>query len=284
MKRLLKFVGYVLLPILAIIVLFVENVWYGLLGVLVYLAWAVWSSRSAYYGARAQIQAAQGNLDSASAWLEKAYKNGTATIGQAITYSYWLLKKGDTEEAAKVLERIRKIPKLSKQDEMNAAANYAIVLWKQGKPEDAIEMLDKQLQTTRNTTLYGSLGYFLLLHGDLERAHALNLEAYEYNNTDKTILDNLALSWQKLGEYEKSLDLYEQLIAHQPKFPEAYYGYAVTLYALGRREEAYNAMKRAGELEPSVLRVITSEDIEAKLAEWESSDQQSSTASTTTSS
>ena len=68
-------------------------------------------------------------------------------------------------------------------------------------------MLEEIIKTYETTTVYGSLGYLLILKGNLENALQFNLKAYEYNPSDKIIQDNLGQNYYLLGQYEKAKDI-----------------------------------------------------------------------------
>ena len=143
----------------------------------------------------------------------------------------------------------------------------ALVLWKKGELDAATDMLTEVMQTYKTTSVYGSLGYLLILKGDLDKALQFNLEAYDYNASDKVIQDNLGQNYYLLGMYDKSREIYEALMEKSPTFPEAWFNYGLLLEKLGEPERALESMKKALEYKFSYLCCISREDIEAKIQE-----------------
>lgn len=208
---------------------------------------------------------ANGNAEETLYWLERVYKTGVAKPNAVTTYGYLLLKDGRLEQAMKIFEEQYNTPNISNSDYYNIKSNYALCLWKQGKLEEAVTLLEKIIPDYKNTNIYGSLGYLYNLQGDLEKALKFNLEALEYNSTGGVILDNLGQTYYLMGELEKAQEIFEKLLAQKPKFPEAYYDYALVLEKLGDKEKAVAMLKDAQQHKINYLSAVTKEHIETKL-------------------
>ncbi|MDF2987386.1 MAG: tetratricopeptide repeat protein [Eubacterium sp.] len=207
----------------------------------------------------------QGTIDN----LEKAYRTGSAKSSVVTTYGYVLLKYGRLEEAMKIFDEQLRSPKLSNNELYDTQSNYALGLWKQGKLDEAIKLFEEIIPKYKNTSIYGSLGYLYNLSGDLEKALKFNLEAADYNSTGGVILDNLGQTYYFLEDYVKSKEVFTKLITLNPKFPEAYYDYALVLEKLGDKEKCIEMLKNSQLYKLNYLSAITKEDIEKKLAELE---------------
>lgn len=221
------------------------------------------------YSFKANVAYNQGNTQEAAVFLEKAYRTGKAKPNMVLSYGYIILKQGRLSEALKVFEEQLASPRLKKLERLNAKANYALALWKNNRLNEAIALLEEILPHFKNTNVYGSLGFFYILLGDLEKALEFNLQAYEYNSTGGVILDNLGQTCYLMGDYEKAHKYYKELMALNPKFPEAYYDYALLLEKTRDREKAVENLKIALQYKTNFLSAITNEDIENKLAELE---------------
>ncbi len=222
---------------------------------------------SKIYNGRANNAFRNGNIPETLSWLEKSYKTGCAKPKVVTTYGYMLLKYGHLEEAKKILKEQLEASGLSNSDYYNARSNYALVLWKQDQLDKAVEMFEDTIKNFKNTNIYGSLGYLYILQGDLEKALKFNLEAYEYNSTGGVILDNLGQTYYLMGDYENGEKTFSALMAVNPKFPEAYYDYALLHEKTGNREKCIEMLKNALKYETNYLSAITSEDIQKKLDE-----------------
>ncbi len=226
--------------------------------------------KSSIYVIKANSAYQKGNTQEAINWLEKAYKTGSAKPGIVITFGYLLLKEGHLEESLKIFkEQINSTSKISDNDLYSLKSNYALALWKNGELDRAIAMYEDIFPNYKNTNVYGSLGYFYILKGNLDKALKFNQEAVEYNNTGAVILDNLGQTYYLLGEYEKSDEIFKKLMALSPKFPEAYYDYALVLEKLGDKERCLENLKNALNYKPNFLSGVTVEQIENKLKQVE---------------
>lgn len=222
--------------------------------------------KSLYYVYMANGSFRAGDQKEALTWLEKAYKTGSAKPGIVITYGYLLLKNGQLEESIKILKEQLSKPNLANQDYYNAKSNYGLALWKKGQLEDAIKLYEEIIPKFKTTNMYGNLGYLYNLKGDLETALKFNLEAFEYNDASGIILDNLGQTYYLLGDFEKANEIFKKLMNLNPKFPEAFYDYALVLEKLGDREKCLEKLRNALVYKPNYLSALTAEQIEQKLA------------------
>ncbi len=224
---------------------------------------------SQIYVIKASLAYQKGDTDSTISFLKKAYKTGSAKVSAVTSYGYMLLKCAKLDEAMKIFEEQLASPKLSDKDRYDIKSNYALVLWKKGQIDKAISLFESIIPQFKTTNIYGSLGYLYNLNNDLEKALVFNLEAYDYNNDNGVILDNLGQTYYLLGDFEKANEIFKTLMSKKPDFPEAFYDYALVLEKLGDNEKCIEMLKNAQLIKISYLSNITSEDIENKLADME---------------
>ena len=226
--------------------------------------------KSSIYVIKANSAYQKGNTQEAINWLGKSYKTGSAKPGIVITYGFLLLKEGHLDESLKIFkEQINSTSKIKDNDLYSLKSNYALALWKNGELDRAIALYEAIFPNYKNTNVYGSLGYFYILKGNLEKALEFNQEAMEYNNTGAVILDNLGQTYFMMGEYQKADEIFKKLMALSPKFPEAYYDYALVLEKLGDKERCLENLKNSLNYKPNFLSGITVEQIEEKLKQIE---------------
>lgn len=182
---------------------------------------------------------AQRDYPKALKWFTRAYKLGAMTLSNQIQLGYIYLRCGDLQNAKTILE-----PCIAKTQRGSAPRNQvknlmALIEWKEGDLTEAIDILEDVMYDGFETSVvYENLGIFYNLSDAKEKALAFNQKAYEYNSDSHIICDNLAESYARLGQNEKSEELYKALIEKEPRFPEAYYGYGELLLTLGRKDEA----------------------------------------------
>lgn len=213
------------------------------------------------YAMRANAAYVQGEQDKALALLEKAYQSKQAKLQHHIQYAFVLMKAGKPEKAEQVLQKLLQITN-STDIRMQAKSNLATAYWLLNKQEEAIQLLEEVYREYKTVTVVGNLGYFMLLKGDLESALAFNEEAFEYDDDDLTIMDNLAQNYYMLGRLEEAASMYEKVMTKSPKHAESYYYYAKTLEGLGRQEEAAEQAGLADEKMLAMVTNITKSEIE----------------------
>lgn len=211
----------------------------------------------------------KGNVEQAIALLGKAYKTGYAKTEIVTTYGYILLKYGRLEEAVKIFEEQLSSKNLSYNELHNIKSNYALTFWKKGQLDEAISLFEEITPYYKNTNVYGSLGYFYTLKGDLEKALNFNLEAYDFNNTNGVILDNLGQTYFMMGDLVKADEIFQELMKLNPKFAEAYYDYSIVLERMGNKELSIEKLKKALMCKTNYLSAITTEEIQSRLEQME---------------
>ncbi len=269
MKRpLVKFIAGFILPVAVIILIGKLNTLYAIIALLAYIAIFLYLSRVTVFTVIGSRNYAQGKTELALKWFKRAHENEKSGIKHSVSYAYILLKNAELEKSEEILKKLLK-DHHDHQDVPYIKSNLALVLWKKGELDAAIQMLEEVIETYKTTSVYGSLGYLLLLKGDLEKALQFNLQAHEYNSADKIILDNLGQNYYLLGMYDKCAEIYEPLVKVSPSFPEPYYNYGLLLAKQGEPGKALEMMKIALGSKFSYLSSITKEEVEAKVTEIE---------------
>lgn len=205
-------------------------------------------------------------LDKSEAYFRRVYKCFYASLKHKLSYSYILILKGELDEAEKVLEKLSK-QKTLKDEIINLRLNQSLIYWKRNQLDAAIDLLLSTYKDYKTMIIYQNLGYFLILKGDYNRALEFNQEAYEYDNDNIGILDNLAENYFFVGEYDKAIEIFDKIIHRKPSFASPYYYYALTLHKIGKKEEALEMLKKGLECKFSYLSAVKKDEIEAKILE-----------------
>jgi len=192
-------------------------------------------------------------------WFERGYKQGM-TIGQQEVYAYYLLREGHVEKAEKIYKHLL-IQKLRPELRLKLRADYAVLLLKTGRIDEAIEELEEVTLNYVNSTTYGTLGYLYLLKNNRRKAESYNKEAYEYNSSDPVILDNCIQLYIKLENYEEAKVYADQLLQKKPYFVEAYYDAAYVYMKLGDFEKAQELVKQAKQCRITFMSTIKEEEL-----------------------
>lgn len=222
----------------------------------------VWLRRGSIVAHFAAAAAGKGNTQKALRLYRSAEKMGGMNYNAKINYGYFLLKNGYLSDARVVFNKISMDKKLSKNAKQQLKSLQALVVWKEGRLNEAIEMLEDVTKEYVTSMTYQSLGLLYILKRDKEKAMNYCLEAYEYNPDDNVIMDNLAEAYALCGETEKAMETYEELLSRNPYFPDAYYGYGMLLMQNGRREEGLAYIEQSLGKKFSFLSALPRERVE----------------------
>ncbi len=179
-----------------------------------------------------------------------------------LTCGYVLLTRGFEEDAEAVLKPLLGIRE-KKFSHEEAIIYYSLLQWSRGEVDQAVEALKNLKEEGYTTTiLYTNLGFYLLEQGDLAGALELNLEAREYNDSSKGIMDNLGATYIRMGNWEKAIPLFDELMETNPAFPEAWYHYAQVLNHQSKKEEALAALAKGLEQKFTHISTVKREKLE----------------------
>jgi tetratricopeptide (TPR) repeat protein len=267
-KSLIKNLLIIVISIITVIIIFNYSIYLGILAVVACISVIAYVSRASLYAIQGNAKYSRGDLSGALVLYEKAYRIGKCKTNFLISYAYLLLRSGNLEKSEQLLGSVFK-RELKADEKMIANSNMALILWKKGDIDGATSLLESVFENYKNTNMYGSLGYMLILKGDLDRALNFNLEAYEYNNSNNVILDNLAQTYYLIGEYDKSEELYKKILESNPTVPGIYYNYGLLLSDMGQAENALKYLKKALEFKINFLSGVTEEEIKSKIEEVE---------------
>lgn len=254
------------LPLIVIFFLLKVHILLGIAAAIALVVYTFIRNKSAFFAYLGNMNYQQGKEKEALMWLNKAAAEKNCKAMHLLGFSFLLLRLGKLEQAQEILVRAERMS-LTREEKMAYLTNASLLLWKQGRLDEATAMLEEAQGEYKNTNLYGSLGYYYILSGDLDKALAYNQEAFDYNNKSAVIADNLGQTRLLRREYEEALAVYEELAGQKPAFPEAYFNYGLVLEALGRNEDALEQMEKALDYPTSLLSTVTHEEIKAKIAE-----------------
>lgn len=200
---------------------------------------------------KARVQMNTGNEEKGLELLAKLMEKKKVNIDMKVFYAFYLMKNGDFKKARLVFDNLifpfeEQIKKSSKDTKVQVKQNYALLLWKEGKLEEAIKITEEIIKDYKNTVVYGNLGYFYVLSKS-EKALEFNLEAYDFASDDAVILDNLGFSYYLARDLEKAEEVYEEMHGqkNKPSFPEAYYNYGLVALKKGDKEKAKELFEEA---------------------------------------
>ena len=179
-----------------------------------------------------------------------------------------LLRSEEYEKALEVLRRMEKAPGLTPDLRTQMLTNYAIVCWKRGNTDRAVEVLRELHRKKKNGAIYGTLGFLLIEQGNAEEALRYNEEAFDYDDEDPVFLDNLGqVYYRLLNDKEKARPYFEKALKLKPGAIDTNYFLALYDEEAGDREAAVKKLRTAQEGKFSPLNYARPEMIRSKLAE-----------------
>lgn len=232
--------------------------------IIVVLAYLIFRNRSNIIALFALRTYGNGDREKGLKIFKFADKFGKLNIINKINLAYLVLKSGDVDDADKRFNLL-KMEKITAFERAKIKESHALVYWKRGQVEDAIEMLEDVHKTHPATVTYGSLGFMYVMTGQLDKALEYNLRAFEYNDSDPAIIDNLAFTYMKLQDFENCEKYYEKLMEMNPTFPNGYYEYGKYLVEKGEKERGISIVKKALECKFSFLSAYDRKEIEEYL-------------------
>ena len=213
----------------------------------------------------------KGNTEKAKKLYEKAYKTGEMNASCKLAYSSFCLRENLFEKGKRLLTEIINSKNSSEENKLNAQHNLSVLVWKEGNLDEAITLLEDVHKKLPATNTYGTLGVLYLerakREGDFEKELQFMLEAYDYNDSDKTIADNLGELYRYMGEFEKAKEVYDELLKVQQTSPMPYYNYGLVLKGMGDIEGARENFEKALDCRLTSVIIITREMVEKELSE-----------------
>lgn len=208
----------------------------------------------------------QKKVDEANKYFELMNRCFYSPAKLRISYVYFLLLQGEVDKAYGLIKTILK-KELNESDKRSLSLNYSLVMWKKNDLDKAIDILKETYANNKNTIIYQNLGYFLVLKGDYNAALEFNLEALDYNSSNSGIMDNLAQTYYYLEQYDKAIEIFNEVISKNPTFATPYYYYALTLIKRNNKEKALEVLKKGLDCKFTSLSITSMEDLEAKILE-----------------
>lgn len=216
-----------------------------------------------------RYQEAQKTLREALDLYGQAAAQGCQDPRVMLAYGVLLLKMEQYDKAREVMLKSDHLPGISKDQKAQLRLNYAICNWKLGNLDKAIEMMQDIARNGKTSMIYGSLGYMLIEKarqtGDFAEAIAFNDEAYEYDEDDAVVLDNLGQLNLALGEREKALDYFKRAHERKPSQVDTLYYLAKLACEDGEKEQAKEYLQDALQQNYSALCTTTKDQAQELL-------------------
>ncbi len=252
----------------------IVNRMYGILATLglsvIIIAALMWKRRASILTQlAAKAYYIKGNAEKGEKLYEMAYKTGRMPPDCKIAYSSFCLRENAFDKGRRLLNEVINSSKTTKEDKLNAKHNLSVLVWKEGNLEEALEILEGVHKEQPATNTYGTMGALYLEKAKRDKNYLdildFMLEAYDYNDSDKTIADNLGETYLRMGEYEKAQEVYVKLLKTEHITPMPYYNYGLVLKALGDIDDAEENFEKALTCRFTSVMTVTKEMVQKEL-------------------
>lgn len=165
-------------------------------------------------GRKAMAAHSKGNYEEALKLYEAAYGKGMDNPALLRGYSVLLIRTNHFDQALEVIKLMEKQPNLTQKDRADIHVNYALILWKKGHLDRAMEILEDEFRHIKSGSMYSIIGYLKIEQGDAEEALRFNKEALDYDDSDPVFLDNLGQTYYRLlADKQTAKDYFDRAIA-----------------------------------------------------------------------
>ena len=222
------------------------------------------------YMLKANSKYKKGEYKAAIALYKKAYGTKRLSADMEIYCGYIFLKEGEKELCEQVFNRVAK-RKLTPYQKNRFDINYAILLWKKGRLDEAIDLLKTVWEKEQSVNTAGTLGALLLIRarktGDYAEAVAFCEETNEQFTYERTIMANLGEAYYCVGRNDEALTVFAELMDCGSVAPAPYYYYALALLKADKKSEAAQMLNLSLRQRFSALSTVGKKTVKAKLAE-----------------
>lgn len=255
---------YIVLGIVIVVMLFKMNWIYGLIALGVLLAIVIYLLIPTFYITKGNTAYNNNDFKGAKKWYKKAIDTKRTSIKTKVTYTRILLKTGDNDEAEKVLDNILRYSGIKPADKNLAKQQRCMVYYRQNRLDEAYDDATEIFEEGyKNSLMYGMIGFFKLLRNDpIDETLDFCLEAYDYDDENRDILDNLSICYYRKGDYEKADEISKRVMELNPKFVEAYYHGAQIALKCGDFKYAKECIDKIPSCTRSEMTTVSEEEIE----------------------
>jgi len=228
--------------------------------------------KGALYSNLAYANHVRGNVEKATQQYEKAIATGAAQSKAYAGFSTILLQKGEFARALQIItEGLQRMEEAGKGNFISVKSlsnNYVIALWKVGRLDEAIDEEEKVHAEIASVDAKGTLGCLYLERAlktgeGMEQALAFNEAAYEYEDEDPVIADNLGQVYYHMGQLDKAAPLFEKALTLRPNQTVSMYYMAKIHELRGDVDKALNILSIALQKKYTALASVSKETVQA---------------------
>ena len=248
----------ILLIVLALTIMFIpEYARYVFPSIVIFLLFTKRYIVYAFQGSKAY------NMKNFTYALER-YRKSVKVSGckGAIVTSYLIveIKYGKPSLALDYINKNMNNKKFDEATKYSMSVSKAIALWKENMALDSLNLLKDLLKTSENTYAYETLTTLLIMNKNYDEALEYIKKGLDYNKDSNVLLSNEAEVYYKLGNFQKSEELFKPLIESKVNFAEPYYYTGLLAKERGEREKAIELLEKVIDCNDSLLTTVSKEE------------------------
>ena len=252
---------WAILAVLVVVFAFRKSV---IMGIIVLLAGAAYLAYRLYpmiYAAKGQQAFQAGDYAAAKEYSEKVYNR--MSFNQRVSYAYMLVRMGEYDRALEILDAYISLRNLDPKDKNTAKRQRCLAYYRLGLYSEAL----KDAQDVREAgyvtnTLYGLMGMLMLVLGkDISETTKLCEEAYDYDEDDRDIQDNVSICYYLQGDYDMAKEINGYVREENPEFTEGYYHGAQIAVKRGEYREAREMLDKIPSCSRTVMTTVSEEAV-----------------------
>lgn len=219
------------------------------------------------------------NYSKAVSWYKTAAFVTSSKPKYIQNYVYCEIKYGDTEKAAKNLDRIlemrSKKNKFKTEELISVYLIKSLLEWKMNEIDKSIETLNAAVEMDKeNLTTKTSLAYMKLIKagqtGDATEAYEYAKELYTLNPSDFYSKSMFALSSYLVDDKNTAEEILGEIYEGMTNIPDNFYFYGRILEEKGDYQKAYDSLSRGKKLLPkTIIRMVELEHYDELIAKIE---------------
>lgn len=203
----------------------------------------------------------KGNRTDAYKYLSEAYDGGVKKPAYLTAYGALLMQEGNFEKCREVFEKA--LDNSYDKPGFIPAITCSIITcrYKMGEKEEALKEAEELWNDIKNSTTYVLYGYLLMAMGRIDDALKINTEAFEYDDEDVAICDNLAQTYYSLGDMENAKKYFERAVSIKYNMVDSCYFLSRIYIQEGELKKAYNLLEDAKDAPFNALTTVTKEEL-----------------------
>lgn len=267
MSRLIPFTLFGLIIFSAIAFFIFELPWYFvLLADIILLLLVCIIFRATVLAFYSNVVYMTGNREKAARYFKKAIDAHTKESIVYLNYAVILVREGKVQEALAYLAKAKELNK-NPLAEKNIELTTASSYWLLGDVDKAIDILEdmRKKYDYVNAQVLTTLGYLYLLKNDYERAAKFTNKAIEDAPTLASAWDNLGQIYLRQDKQAEAKEVFLKALSYNAALVDSLYFMGVITKAEGNLTDAAEYFKKARASEISKLNTVTIEEIEEEL-------------------